>query len=92
MTEFKLNFFANDRFKLLTTLLDNQIKADNEWIIPMNQQGIADTVGFSKLKTNKLLNDLINNGYVIKYNGKNGKYQLTEQAIKAIHLMKKNNV
>lgn len=92
MPEFKLNFFANDRFKLLITLLNKQIKLNDKWIIPLNQQDIANAVGFSKLKANKILNELIDSGYVIKYNDKNGKYQLTEQAIKAIHLMQKNNV
>lgn len=90
--EFKLTFFANDRFRVLQLLCDNQVKVKDDFYVPLCQQEIADVAHFSKLKTNRLLNDLIDAGYVTYFQGKRGKYAITEQGHKALQLMQQNNV
>ena len=89
--EFKLSFFANNRYDILKLLCDNQVKVKNDFYVPLSQQEIADIAHFSKLKTNKLLNDLIDGGFVVYFNGKRGKYAITEKGYKALQLMQKNN-
>lgn len=89
--EFKLSFFANNRYDILKLLCDNQVKVKDDFYVPLSQQEIADIAHFSKLKTNKLLNDLIDGGFVEYFNGKRGKYAITEKGHKALQLMQKNN-
>lgn len=89
--EFNLEFFANDKYRLLKLLQENQVKTKDGFYIPMSQQKIADLAHFSKLKTNQILNELINTGFVDVYENKRGKYEITEKGIKALYLMQKNN-
>jgi len=89
--EFTLEFFANDRYTVLKLLLENQIKVKDEFYIPLNQQEIADMLRFSKLKTNKLINELISGGFVDFY-GKRGKYVITDKGHKALMLMQRMNI
>ena len=91
-SEFKLDFFGNDRYELLVLLCDNQIKVKDDFYIPLSQQEIADIAHYSKLKTNRLLNELMDAGFLAYFNGKRGKYVITERGHKALHLMQKNNV
>lgn len=90
--EFTLEFFANDRYKLLEILSKNQIKIKDDFYIPLSQQEIADIVHFSKLKTNKLINELKENKLIEAYQGKKGKYVLTDKAYKILHLIQKTNI
>lgn len=90
--EFTLEFFANDRYNLLKMLLDNQVKVKNDFYVPLSQQEIADMIQFSKLKTNRLLNELKDNGFIDYFNGKRGKYIITEKGHKVLQLMQKMNV
>ena len=46
----------------------------------------------SKLKINKLLIELIDNGFIIHFQNKRGKYAITELGFKALYLMRKGNV
>lgn len=58
MEELTLEFFTNDRYKILNTLSNNLVKIKEDCYVPLSQQEIADMVHFSKLKTNKILNEL----------------------------------
>ena len=90
MVEFSLLTFANDKFKLLQMLSDAQ-KFDKDGImcVSMSQQEIADSAHISKLKCNKLLNELIDEGFVF---GSWGTYYVTDKGAKAIYLMNKFNI
>lgn len=92
MEEFTLEFFVNDRYKLLDILCNNQVKIKEDFFIPLSQQEIADISHFSKLKTNKILNELIEKELVETYQGKKGKYALTERAYKILNLIQKTNI
>ena len=90
--EFNLEFFSNDRYSILKLLFDNQVKIKNDSYVPLSQQEIADMAHFSKVKTNKLLNELIDNGFISFFNGKRGKYAITNEGYKVLQLIQKNNV
>ena len=90
--EFALEFFANDRYTILKLLLNNQIQVKDDFYVSLSQQEIADMAHFSKLKTNRLLNELMDEKFVQYYNGKRGKYSITDKGHKALRLMQKNNV
>lgn len=75
--EFDLAFFANDRYTILKLLYDNQVKIKNDFYVPLSQQEIADIAHFSKIKANRILNELINAGYITYFNGKRSKYTIT---------------
>ena len=87
-----LEFFANERYEILILLKENQIKVKEEVYIPLSQQEIADMAHFSKLKANKILNELIELDYVKSYQNKRGKYALTEKGNKLIELFKNTNL
>lgn len=89
--EFVLEFFGNDRYLILKLLSENQIKVKDDFYVPLSQQEIADIAHFSKLKTNKLLNELLDNGFVEYFQGKRGKYAITNKGHKVLFLMQKNN-
>ena len=74
-----LAFFANDRYTILKLLYDNQVKIKEDYYVPLSQQEIADIAHFSKIKANKILNELINAGYVTFFNGKRSKYTITAE-------------
>lgn len=73
-----LKFFMNDRMKVLQIIQDHQIKVEEKYVCPLNQQAIADLVPCSKLKVNHILRELINEGY-IKMMGSKGRYQIIEK-------------
>ena len=52
---FNLIDFTNDKYKLLKFLYDNQIEIKNNKYIALSQQEIADSLHFSKNKTNKIM-------------------------------------
>lgn len=87
-----LEFFANDKYKILDVLNNNKIKIKEDLYIPLSQQEIADIAHFSKVKTNRIINELIDKKFLIVYKGKKGKYALTEKAYKVLKLMKKTNI
>lgn len=92
MDEFTLELFANDTFKLLKSLKENQAEVKGIYYIPLSQQEIADINKMSKLKTNRLLRDLIEGGFICLYQNKCGKYEITEKGHKVLRLIQKKNV
>jgi predicted transcriptional regulator len=92
MVEFTLELFANDTFKLLKSLKENQVEVKGIYYIPLSQQEIADINKMSKLKTNRLLRDLIEGGFVCLYQNKRGKYEITEKGHKVLRLIQKKNI
>ena len=87
--ELTLQEFANDRYNLLKLLYDNQIKVKDDFYIPLSQQEIADIAHYSKIKTNRILNELINMDCLITYQSKRGKYAITDMGHKILILIQK---
>lgn len=80
------DFFMNDRYSVLQCMAQRQIIVNNEVIIKLSQQEIADTLGFTKSKVNSIIRELIQKGYVMQVSAR-GKYALTENANRELRNM-----
>ena len=87
---FNLEYFGNDNYKVLKFLYDNQIQVKYKYYIILSQQEIADMVQFSKLKTNGIMQELREKGFIANYENKRRKYIITDIGYKVIELMQKN--
>ena len=87
---FNLEYFANDNYKVLKFLYDNQIQVKDKYYIILSQQEIADMVQFSKLKTNGILQELREKGFIDNYENKRRKYVITDIGKQVIELINKN--
>lgn len=89
--EFTLEFFMNDRYQLLKLLHGNQVKIKDDFYVPLSQQEMADMARMSKLKTNRIINELIEEGFLESFKNKRGKYEITEKGMKALFLIQRTN-
>ena len=87
-----LKLFVNDRYKVMDLLYDHKIKIKDDCYTTLSQQEIANLVNFSKQKTNKIINELIDEGYIEVYKNLRGKYIITESGIKIIQLVRTTDV
>lgn len=87
-----LEQFANDRYRLLQYLSENQVSLAGHFYVPLSQQDIADGIGFSKAKTNGLMKELKELDCIRSYRGKNGKYQITEKGNAVLNAINGNPV
>ena len=62
------DFFMNDRYRVLECMAQRQIIVNNEAVVKLSQQEIADTLGFTKSKVNSIIRELIQKGYVTQVN------------------------
>ncbi len=85
-----LELFANDKYFILKLLKENQITIKDETYISLSQQEIADLAHKSKLKTNRILNELIEAGFLTSTI--RGKYYLTDKAYKAIDTLETTEI
>ncbi|NFO86647.1 hypothetical protein FDC58_03775 [Clostridium botulinum] len=90
--DFVLEFFANERYKLLKLLWNNQVKIKDDLYVALSQQEVADMAHISKLKTNRIIGELIDEQCIYLYNNKRGKYALTDKGLKVIQIMQNKNV
>ena len=74
----ELDFFMNDRMKVLQIIYQHQISVEGNSFCPLNQQEIADLVPCSKLKANQIIRELIDAGYVEMIRSR-GRYIVTEK-------------
>lgn len=81
------NFFVNDKFKVLECMEQRQIQVNDESIVKLSQQEIADILGFTKTKVNNIVRELKENGYLIQISSR-GKYVLTDVANQEINRIK----
>ncbi len=79
----ELDFFMNDRMKVLQIINEHQICMEENSFCPLNQQEIANLVPCSKLKANQIIRDLINEGYVDMMRSR-GRYVVTQKAEKIL--------
>lgn len=88
----ELEFFTNDRYKILNLLSMNLLRINEDMFVPLSQQEISDLAGFSKLKTNKIINELIDHGYVGVFQNKRGKYEVTEKGMSALEILRNSEL
>lgn len=73
------DFFVNDRYKVLECMAQRQISVNDELIVKLSQQEIADILGFTKSKVNSIIGDLKQNDYIMQLSSR-GKYALANKA------------
>ena len=79
--------FTNDKYKLLKFLYDNQIEIKNNKYIALSQQEIADSLHFSKNKTNKIMQELKKDNFIDTFNNTKGKYIVSDKGNKVIEIV-----
>lgn len=79
--------FTNDKYKTLKFLFDNQIEIKNVKYIVLSQQEIADSLHFSKNKTNKIIQELKKDNFIDNFNNTKGKYIVTENGYKVVEII-----
>ena len=82
-----IEYFANDRYKVLSAMHDRQISVNDENVVKLSQQEISEIVGISKVKVNGIIAELKNDGYLVSK--KKGHYQLTSKATNEISSYRK---
>jgi biotin operon repressor len=75
-----IEFFTNNRYKILSFMASCQIHVNGNKIVPLSQQQIAVEVGLSKKKVNSIIAELKSAGYVCQQSPTRGKYVLTPYA------------
>lgn len=73
------DFFVNDKYRVLECMAKRQISVNNELIVKLSQQEIADILHFTKTKVNIIIGELKTNGYITQLSIR-GKYSLTKKA------------
>ena len=82
--------FTNDKYKLLKFLYDNQIEIKNNKYIALSQQEIADSLHFSKNKTNKIIQELKKDNFIDTFNNTKGKYTVSDKGNKVVEIIEEN--
>ena len=82
-----LEYFGNDKYRVLACMDDRQISVSNDTIVKLSQQEIADIVKLSKVKVNSIIAELKSDGYITQKSPR-GKYTLTEKALTALEGIK----
>ena len=72
----ELDFFMNDRMKVLQIINQHQICVEGNSFCPLNQQEIASLAHCGKLKANQIIKELIEEGYLEMIHAK-GRYLIT---------------
>jgi len=86
-----LEFFLNDRYRILQCMAERQISVNGKTIVPLSQQDIADVVQVSKKKVNIVISELKENGYVLQQSPARGKYSLTEKALRTVDRIRRED-
>ena len=60
-----LDYFANDKYKVLECMFQRQIAVNGENVVKLSQQEIADILSFTKPKVNSIIADLKKDGYQV---------------------------
>lgn len=70
--------FVNEKTKILLVLKGKQIEIDGKMVCPLNQQEIASLIECGKVKTNQLMKELSEEGYIQMAHAK-GRYIILEK-------------
>lgn len=86
---FSLVDFANDKYKILKCLYDNQIQIKNDKYTVLSQEEISSLIHFSKNKTNEIMQQLRKERFIDSYSNIKGKYIITKNGNKVIEIVEK---
>lgn len=78
--------FVNEKTKILLVLREKQIEIDGKMVCPLNQQEIATLIECGKVKTNQLMKELAEEGYIQMAHSK-GRYIILEKGYSMLEKM-----
>ena len=79
-----IEFFTNDKFKVLSCMAEYQIDIAGTVIIPISQRQISEITGLAFKTVNTIIKELRNKDYILYEGTTRGKYSLTEKARKVL--------
>ena len=78
--------FVNEKTRILLILNEKQVEIDGENVCPLNQQEIATLIQCGKAKTNQLIKELTEEGYIRMVHAK-GRYIVLEKGYQMLDRM-----
>lgn len=78
--------FINEKTKILLVLKEKQVEIDGKLVCPLNQQEIASLVECGKVKTNQLMKELADEGYIQMAHAK-GRYIVLDKGYDMLERM-----
>jgi biotin operon repressor len=75
-----IDFFTNDRYKILDCMQQRQIDISGYKIVPLSQRQISGITGMAYKTVNNIIKELKANGYIIHKGTTRGNYLLTDKA------------
>jgi biotin operon repressor len=82
-----IEFFTNDRFKIVSCMQERQIDILGTQCVPLSQRQIAKITGIAYKTVNNAMKALRDNGYIIRQGTTRGQYFLTNKALSALATM-----
>ncbi|MDR1091371.1 MAG: winged helix-turn-helix transcriptional regulator [Prevotella sp.] len=82
-----IEFFTNDRFKILSCMQQRQIDILGNQYVPLSQRQIAKITGIAYKTVNSIIKALCDNEYIIRQGTTRGQYSLTNKAISVLTTM-----
>lgn len=81
-----LESFVTDKYRVLKAIYEHQVEIADNTYSPLSQQEIGDILGFSKVKANTLIKELIEEGYIEA--ASRSKYRITEDGLEIFKKIK----
>lgn len=81
------DIFITNHYRVLKLLYDRLVTFDDETFSVISQQEIADKLNLNKSTVSNIFKVLIDKGYILKTKY-NGKYRLSDEAIKTIKVIR----
>jgi len=75
-----IDFFTNDRYKILNCMAERQIEVAGMIYAPLSQRQISEITGLAFKTVNTIIKELRDNGYIVYEGTTRGKYSLTAKA------------
>jgi predicted transcriptional regulator len=82
-----IEFFTNNRFKILSCMQQRQIDISGNQYVPLSQRQIAEITGIAYKTVNSVMKALRDNEYIIRRGTTRGQYSLTNKAISVFATM-----
>jgi predicted transcriptional regulator len=82
-----IEFFTNDKFKILSCMQQRQIDISGNQYVLLSQRQIAEITGIAYKTVNSIMKALRNNEYIIRRGTTRCQYSLTNKALSILTTM-----
>lgn len=87
-----LELFVNDKYRVLELIYSHRIEVKGESYTSLSQVEIANLIEFSKQKTNKLVKELMDEGFMEYYQNLRGEYKVNAKGQTVINTIKNTKI